>query len=150
MRLVLYLFACAAQVRENSTCGDRLTEGVTTKLQFLTLKDYTQLFSELAKAALAYKVAQDREGAQVKCTTSDDDGPYQLCRITYCRIVYLYHPRCFATYKVVRLVTAGLKAVQSAEQQWLAVISALKERKYSHASRHLQDAKRYIADAMRG
>lgn len=57
--------ATTTQVRENSTCGDRLTEAVANKLQFLTPKDYPSLFSGLSKAATAYAVAHDQEGAQV-------------------------------------------------------------------------------------
>lgn len=53
------------QVRENATCGDRLTEGVARKLQFLTSKDYPALFSELSEAATAYEVANDQDGAKV-------------------------------------------------------------------------------------
>lgn len=53
------------QVRENATCGDRLTEGVASKLQFLTSKNYSRLFSELSEAAMAYEVAKDQDGAKV-------------------------------------------------------------------------------------
>lgn len=53
------------QVRENATCGDRLTEGVASKLQFLTSKNYSKLFSELSQAAAAYEIAKDQDGAKV-------------------------------------------------------------------------------------
>lgn len=53
------------QMREKSTGGDRLTEGVASKLQFLTSKDYAALFRDLSEAAGAYKIAQDPEGSQV-------------------------------------------------------------------------------------
>ncbi|CAN0234177.1 unnamed protein product, partial [Scytosiphon promiscuus] len=53
------------KVRENTTCGDRLTEGVASKLQFLTPKDYTGLFLRLSEAAAAYEVAKDHDGAKV-------------------------------------------------------------------------------------
>ncbi|CAN0362380.1 unnamed protein product, partial [Ectocarpus sp. 13 AM-2016] len=49
----------------NATCGDRLTESVASKLQFLTPKDYSGLFSELSQAATAYEVAKDQEGIKV-------------------------------------------------------------------------------------
>ena len=52
-------------------------------------------------------------------------------------------------YKVARLVTVGLNAVHLAEQLWLELIHALKERRYSSAVRHLRDAKRHIAEALR-
>lgn len=53
------------QVRQNATRGDRLTEGVASKLQFLTSKNYTKLFSELSEAATAYEIAKDQDGAKV-------------------------------------------------------------------------------------
>lgn len=56
----------------------------------------------------------------------------------------------FPPYKVVRLVTAGLTALQSAEQRWLYLFDALEGRKYSIASRHLKDAKCHIIEATRG
>lgn len=67
LELTAYVYRKRAndQVRENANCGDRLVEGVAKKLQFLTLKDYQGLFSELAEAATAYEVAHDREGSQV-------------------------------------------------------------------------------------
>lgn len=54
-----------SKVRENTTCGDRLTEGVSSKLQFLTPKDYTGLFSKLSEAATAYAIAKDHDGTKV-------------------------------------------------------------------------------------
>ncbi|CAM9356030.1 unnamed protein product [Ectocarpus sp. 4 AP-2014] len=53
------------EMRENATCGDRLTESVASKLQFLTPKDYSGLFSELSQAATAYEVAKDQDGTKV-------------------------------------------------------------------------------------
>ncbi|CAB1108970.1 unnamed protein product [Ectocarpus sp. CCAP 1310/34] len=53
------------QMRENATCGDRLTESVASKLQFLTPKDYSGLFSQLSQAAMAYEVAKDQDGIKV-------------------------------------------------------------------------------------
>lgn len=53
------------QVRENSTCGDQLTEEVANKLHFLTPKDYPSLFSGVSKAATAYALAHDQQGTQV-------------------------------------------------------------------------------------
>lgn len=47
-------------------------------------------------------------------------------------------------------MTAGLQAVRSAEESWIALTEALKERKYSLASQHLRDAKRSVLDATRG
>lgn len=52
--------------------------------------------------------------------------------------------------KVVNLVRGGLQAVQSAEQRWLALMEALSARKYSSASRHLREAKRFVGNAMKG
>ncbi|CAM9656938.1 unnamed protein product, partial [Pylaiella littoralis] len=100
------------QVRENATCGDRLTEGVASKLHFFTSKQYSALFSDLREAATAYEVAKDQDGA-----------------------------------KVVRLVTAALKAVLSAEQRWLQATSALRERKYLSVLQLLKGTKRFISDA---
>lgn len=53
------------KMRENATSGDRLTESVASKLQFLTPKDYSGLFSELSQAATAYEVAKDQDGMKV-------------------------------------------------------------------------------------
>ncbi|CAM9347008.1 unnamed protein product [Ectocarpus sp. 12 AP-2014] len=53
------------EMRENATCGDRLTESVASKLQFLTPKDYSGLFSELSQAATAYEVAKDQDGIKL-------------------------------------------------------------------------------------
>lgn len=52
-------------MQENAKCGDRVTEGVASKLKLFTRKDYDSLFKELSEAAEAYKLARDREGAQV-------------------------------------------------------------------------------------
>lgn len=49
--------------------------------------------------------------------------------------------------KVVRLVTAALKAVLSAEQRWLQATSALRERKYLSVLQLLRETKRFISDA---
>lgn len=49
--------------------------------------------------------------------------------------------------KVVRLVTAALKAVSSAEQRWMQATDALKERKYLSALQLLRETKRLIYDA---
>lgn len=53
-------------MRESSTRGDGLAEGVASKLQLFTVKDYPALFSRLSEAATAYQVARDHEGAQVR------------------------------------------------------------------------------------
>lgn len=47
-------------------------------------------------------------------------------------------------------MTAALNAVLLAEQRWMQVINALKERKYLPASQLLRDARRSISDAMKG
>ena len=53
------------KVQENSARGDRLTEGVASKLHFLYRKDYSKFYKDLSEATSAFDVAQDNEGAQV-------------------------------------------------------------------------------------
>ncbi|CAM9987126.1 unnamed protein product, partial [Sphacelaria rigidula] len=103
------------EMRENSTRGDSLAEGVASKLQLFTLKDYSALFSRLYEAATAYQVARDHEGAQV-----------------------------------IRLVTSGLRSIQSAEMSWLDLVVSLNDRRYPTSVRQLGGAKYHIAQASKG
>ena len=45
------------------------------------------------------------------------------------------------------MVTKGLRAVQSAEKSWMALLNALKDRNFADASQCLRCAKRSVLDA---
>lgn len=47
-------------------------------------------------------------------------------------------------------MTAALNAVLLAEQRWMQLINAFKERKYVAATQLLRDAKRSISEATKG